>query len=69
MNEAGIVDLLDKKIRHVGARDESRAPVPRIDKQAIRAGARAGREDGRANDCPVETAPAYDPLLGILVGT
>ena len=30
-NEACIVDLLDKKVRDVGARDEPRAPVARID--------------------------------------
>ncbi len=59
---------VDKKIRHVGARDEPGAPVALIDQYAIRARARPGGQDSRANDRPVETAPAYDPLLGVLVG-
>jgi hypothetical protein len=31
MNKVCIVDLFDKKVRHVGARDEAGAPVARID--------------------------------------
>ena len=34
VNEACIVDLLDKKVRDVGARDEARAPVACIHKHA-----------------------------------
>ena len=30
-NEAFIADLLNKKVRHVGARDEPKAPVARIE--------------------------------------
>src|SRR5438105_1460487 len=30
-----VVDLLDEKIRHVGARDESACPAARIDQRAI----------------------------------
>jgi hypothetical protein len=36
VNEACIVDLLDKEVRHVGARDEPGAPVARVDEHAIR---------------------------------
>src|SRR5215469_1514173 len=36
VNEACIVDLLDKKVRDVGARDEAGAPVACIHKHAIR---------------------------------
>ena len=52
VNKACIVDLLHKKIRHVGTRDEPGAPVARIDQHAIRPRARPGGQDGRANDCP-----------------
>jgi hypothetical protein len=36
LKKACIVDLLDKKVCHVSARDEAGAPVPRIDQHAIR---------------------------------
>jgi len=39
-NEAFIVDLPDKKVRHVGARYEPRAPVAPIDQHAVRPRAR-----------------------------
>jgi hypothetical protein len=58
VNQAFIVDLPDKKVRLVGARDEPGAPVARIDQYAIRARARPGGQDGRANNCPVEPSPA-----------
>src|SRR6476646_4513953 len=58
-NKACIVDLPDEKIRHVGARDGPRAPVARIDQDAVRPRARPVCQDGRANDGPVQTAPAY----------
>ena len=67
MNEACIVDLLDKKVRYVGAKDEPRAPVARIDKHAIRACALPVAQDGRSNNCPIESTSSYDPLLCVLV--
>ena len=68
VNEACIIDLLDKKVRYVCARDEPRAPVARIDKHAIRACALPVAQDGRSNNCPIEPASSYDPLLCVLVG-
>jgi hypothetical protein len=40
----------------------------RIEQYPIRARAWPGGQDSRANDRPIETAPAYDPLLRILIG-
>ena len=68
VNEACIVDLLDKKVRYVGARDEPGAPVARIDKHAICACTLPVGQDGRTNNRPIEPASPYDPLLCVLVG-
>src|SRR6516162_1683138 len=65
VNEACIVDLLDKKIRDVGARDEAGAPVACIHKHAIRTCAPPVGQDSRTHNCP---ASPYDPLLCVLVG-
>src|SRR5262245_33161206 len=68
MTEACIVDLLDKKVRDVGARDEAGAPVACIHKHAIRTCAPPVGQDSRTNNCPIELASPYDPLLCVLVG-
>ena len=68
VNEACIVDLLDKKVRDVGARDEAGAPVACIHKHAIRPCAPPVGQDSRTNNCPIEPASPYDPLLCVLVG-
>src|SRR6516162_3746554 len=65
VNEACIVDLLDKKVRDVGARDEAGAPVACIHKHAIRTCAPPVGQDSRTHNCP---ASPYDPLLCVLVG-
>jgi hypothetical protein len=68
VKKACIIDLLDKEVRDVSARDKPRAPVARIDKHVICPCSRSSGQNGRTNDSPVETAPAYHPLLRILVG-
>ena len=68
VNEACIVDLLDKKVRDVGARDEVGAPVASVHKHAIRTCAPPVGHDSRTDNCPIEPASPYDPLLCVLVG-
>ncbi|SRR5258708_37348032 len=67
MQKGIIVDLLDEKIRHVGARDEPACPVARIDQRAIGVGLRPIGQDHGPDDHPVELAPADDEFLHVLV--
>jgi hypothetical protein len=68
VKKARVVNLLDKKVRHVSARDEAGAPVARIDQHAIRTRPRSVGQDGRTNNRPVEPAPADAALLYVLIG-
>src|SRR6476646_5131296 len=66
--KARVVDLLDQEVRHVGARDEPRGPVARIDQDMIAPRPWSVRQNGWTNDRPVEPTAADDAFLHILVG-
>src|SRR5215207_4782456 len=67
MQKSVVVDLLDKEICHVGARDEPACPAVRIDQCAIGVCLWPIGQDHGTHDHPVERAPPDDPFLHVLV--
>src|SRR5215510_11864784 len=62
MQKGVVVDLLDEKIRHVGARDEPACPAARIGQRAIGIRLRPIGQDHGTHDHPVKLAPTDDPF-------
>jgi hypothetical protein len=67
MQKGIVINLPDKEIRHVGARDEPASPVTWIDQRAIGVCLRPIGQNHETHDHPVEFAPADDPFLHVLV--
>src|SRR6266567_9387803 len=67
MQKGVVVDLLDEKIRHVGARDEPACPIARIGQRAIGVSLWPIGQDHGTRDHPRELAPADDTFLHVLV--
>ena len=67
MQKGIAINLLDKEIRDVGARDEPTIPVAWIDQRAIGVSLRPIGQDHGTHNHPVKFAPTDDPFLHVLV--
>src|SRR5262249_20368701 len=67
MQKGIVINLLDKEIRDVGARDEAATPVAWIDQRAIGVCLRPIGQDHGTHDHPVELAIADNSFLRVLV--
>src|SRR5262249_12921940 len=68
MQKGIVINLLDKEIRDVGARDEPARPGAWIAQRAIGVSLRPIGQDHGTHDHPVKLAPTDDPFLHVLVG-
>jgi hypothetical protein len=59
--------LLDEKIGHIRARDEAVTPLRRFSQYFVAVGCRAGYENARPDNYPIELAIFDQALLNVLV--
>src|SRR5207247_5837538 len=67
MQKRIVINLLDKEIRDVGARDEAATPVAWIDQRTIGVCLRPIGQSHGTHNHPVKLAPTDDPFLHVLV--